>query len=198
MYSQHLEQLDGGRRPIVDVKYNSWHQLNHVWQAPGESPYLMNILATLPKVVVLHVVRNDVLAQCVSDQVAAASGVWHYAGEKLQDESKVVIDPESLLLRMRQSVTQLSIVRSWLQDLNTVELHYEETYRLDGALTDFVFRHLSQHMDIEVDRPSANTVDRPKVRPLNRIANWEAIITALTESEFSYLADQIPREEAVA
>lgn len=188
-YVERLGVLSPGRRPVIDVKYNSLHNLQPVWSPPGARPLLLD-LVRLTGGVVVHLVRRDTLAQILSEIFAYESDVWHReAGQTADlDAFRFQADPDELVSRLRESSRQTAMVRAWLGDDPVAELVYEDAFTPEGALTDQARAGLSA---VGVD---LTALQRPPVlrrtgqSPRRWLSNADAVARHLDDTEFADLA----------
>jgi LPS sulfotransferase NodH len=189
-YSRRLETLGSGQRPVIDVKYNSWHNLDPVWAPIVGRPLLMTVLFEQGAGFV-HLIRANVLAQALSEVFAHESGVWHRRSAQTVaiDDFRCDADTQGLLARMRESRAETEMMRSWLESMPHVELIYEHTFDEHGDLTAAAREGLAQlgaDMPPGAGRP---VLGRTGQHPRQWLANADEVVAALTGTEFEPLID---------
>lgn len=188
LYDEHLRELGMGRRPVLDVKYNSWLNLEAVWSSIGERPLLFTLLADQGAGFV-HLVRENVLAQALSEVFAFESGLWHRRiGQSVETETfSFSADIEGLLTRMRISRRETALMREWLGTTAHVELRYEQAFDENGDLSGGTREALAE-LDVQLEAGARGAVlGRIGQDPRRWLANREEVVAALTGTEFEPL-----------
>lgn len=188
LYAEHLRELGAGRRPVLDVKYNSWLQLEPVWSFIGERPFLFTLLLEQGAAFV-HLVRENVLAQALSEVFAFQSGLWHRrVGHGLETEAlSFNADIEGLLTRMRISRRETALMREWLRPTPHVELRYEEAFEEEGGIsggTRAALAALDVHLKEDGQGPVLGRIGQ---KPRDWLANRDEVMSALSGTEFESL-----------
>jgi hypothetical protein len=189
-YTQHLVNLSAGRRPVLDVKYNSWRNLEPVWAAMADSPFLFRLLDEQGAAYV-HLVRENVLAQSLSEVFAHESGLWHRrSGQALEfDAFRAPADTEGLLARMRESQSETALMRLLLQGRPHVELTYEHTFEPNGDLTEGARAALA-NLGVETQAAGRGPVlGKTGQDPRRWLSNTDEVVAALAGTEFESLAE---------
>lgn len=176
--------------PVIDIKYNSWHHFNSVWQSPDDEPNLVRILAHDSALTIVHLIRRDILDMCVSERVAAEGGTWHHTQDFKGPENPVNISPDALIYRLRQARIQRPLFQNWLKILNPITLIYEQSFDQSGRLKPKVISRLAARVALPIENVVGSVI-RPKVRPVQRIQNREEVAAALKCSEFGHFASRI-------
>lgn len=189
-YDEHLRELGSGRRPVLDIKYNSWHHLEPVWSSIGERPFFFSLLAQRGAVFA-HLVRANVLAQALSEVFAFESGLWHRnVGQTLDTEAlRFSADVEGLLARMRTSRRESELIRQWLRPFPHAELVYEQAFDDQGAISGGTRMALAE-LGISLEAGGRGPVlGRIGQDPRAWLANREEVVAALSETEFEDLIE---------
>lgn len=189
-YTGRLMTSGSGRRPILDVKYNSWHHLESAWSPVGGRPFLMTLLEEQGAGFV-HLVRRNTLAQALSEVFAHESGLWHRRfGRAAETENfRCAADTQGLLAQMRESRRAAEVVRRLLIGLPHVELIYETAYDARGDLSDEARRML---LALGVDagpRSSGPVLGRTGQDPRDWLGNMDEVREALAGTEFEELLE---------
>ena len=134
-YRHHLFSLGSAKLWVIDVKYNSLHHLNPVWQALYAWPMLFTLLAK-EKAPILHVVREDLFAQALSGLRADHFRHWHsQAGGTDAPQGAIGVDPRELERRMNTSLHLKNHYANLLASYApTARLTYEQAFA-GGDLT---------------------------------------------------------------
>jgi hypothetical protein len=189
LYEARLAEAGLGRRPVLDIKYNSWHHLQPVWAPIGERPFLVDLMAQ-SQTPIVHLVREDVLAQALSEVFAFNSGLWHRRIGQAVDlrEMRFDADVEGLLHRMRASHRGTALMREWLKTTAHIELRYENTFSDTGGLTDGALSALAA-IGVEASELSTSPVlGRMGQSPRDWLANSDEVVVGLQGTEFEPLA----------
>lgn len=118
---------------LVDVKYNSTQNLNKVWHHPGSRPLLIDWLIE-QKCPVIHLVRENVLENYVSNVMAFQSRVWLVEKAGHVSDQLIRLDVETTLRTIETIKTQIEVFRTWLQPTNHIELRYESLIDQQGEI----------------------------------------------------------------
>ena len=187
-YLQHLERLEAPRRPIIDIKYNSWWSLSVAWQDPDAPPCLFSLVFDNSQAAAIHIVRRNLLDQALSEAVAHATDLWHNYGTTSVPLRAVSIEPVGILARMRASIAQTKIVSQFLADRPHIILAYEEAFAADGTLSLYAKGLLSE-LTGEACLGELQPVLRKLSRnPRDQVLNFDEILDFVAQSEFSELA----------
>lgn len=189
LYRAFLAETGVSRRPVLDIKYNSWHHLQPVWAPIGERPFLID-LAAGSETPIVHLVRENVLAQALSEVFAFNSGLWHRRIGQALDfaEMRFEADVEGLLHRMRASRRGTALMREWLATTAHVELRYEVTFAESGGLTEGALSALAGIGVDATEIESAPVLGRTGQTPRDWLANAPEVLAALAGTEFEELA----------
>ena len=191
-YSDRLMALGVGRRPVLDVKYNSWHHLQTVW-SPIVGPPLLLTMMHEQGAAFVHLVRENVLAQALSDVFAFQSGLWHRRfGQSMEFEDfRGAADTQGLLHRMRESRGATSLMRTWLEDLPHVELTYETAFDPNGDISEAAREALGGlGVDTTVS-PRGPVLGRTGQSPRQWLSNIDEVLQALGGTEFEGLGRSV-------
>jgi LPS sulfotransferase NodH len=183
LYTQNLFSLGEELLWVIDVKYNSLHHLNSVWQDPLDWPGLLGFLAS-EKTPVLHLVREDLFSQAVSTEIAVRTNRWH-SFEPVARGEPLVFDPRKIEGTMRSQFRTQRHVRNLLRSYpQAIELRYEQALPA-GQLSDAVCTAIRKLFNL--DHPIAGITDLQKIinTPLAEwIANPEEIREHFSGNEF--------------
>mgnify|MGYP002778062975 FL=1 len=188
LYSRHLERLGEGRRPVIDVKYSSWRNLDAAWAPLAEPPLLLQAMKA-GGAGFIHLVRENVLAQALSEVFAHESNLWHRRAGRAEAPAdfRCEADIEGLLARMRESRVGTAALREWLTLTPHVELVYELTFDSAGDLTDGAREALAALGVTAPPGAGAPVLGRMGQDPRRWLSNRAEVIQALTDTEFEAL-----------
>lgn len=190
LYTARLAALGSGRRPVLDVKYNSWHHLQPVWAPIAAPPFLMTLLQEQGAAFV-HLIRRNVLAQALSEVFAFESGLWHRRqGQAVELEPfTFAADTQGLLARMRESRAETAIMRAWLAGQPHAELAYEDAFQPNGDLSDTARAALA-NLGVDVNAVQRGPVlARTGQSPRQWLRNQDEVRSALRSTEFEELLE---------
>jgi hypothetical protein len=190
LYAERLLRLSSGRLPVLDVKYNSWRNLDPVWSPITQPPFLFTLLDE-QRAAYVHLVRENVLAQALSEVFAFESGLWHRRlGQTVEvQEFRCEADTVGLLARMRESRAETAVLRTWLQPRPHIELVYEHAFEPNGDLSEGARVALS---NLGVDTASVQqrpVLGRTGQDPRQWLSNTDEVLDALAGTEFEDLAE---------
>ncbi|MCH2181785.1 MAG: sulfotransferase [Mariniblastus sp.] len=162
-------------RLIVDVKYNSTHHLNRVWHAPGSRPLLLDWLVE-QQCPVIHLVRDNILENYVSNVVAFESRSWVAGAEDSGDTFSTKLNVRETLRKLQIFERQISVFRKWLAPTNCLELTYERLLGSGGQLAEDASRQIREHLGITGHRPFQVKTQKSKRALVDVIENFETDI----------------------
>jgi LPS sulfotransferase NodH len=167
------------RKLIIDIKYNSLHHLNFVWQDPAGTPGQLKILRG-DNVPIFHLVRNDLFAQAVSIQRAQLTGQWHFVASGPPPEiDKIKIDPEAAARFMQISAAGRQFVAASLRSYKpALEVVYENLFDDEGRLTQATRRRVGDVLGTELKQETELKLRKILSQPLDAlISNKDEILT---------------------
>ena len=109
---------------LIDVKYNSTHNLNAVWQEPGDPPLLVRWLQrqSLP---IIHIVRENLLDGYVSNLLACQLKIWVSDDDRVSQGITFTLDPRNTVTELSRRRREIDLFRDWLFETQHIELTYE-------------------------------------------------------------------------
>jgi len=129
---------------------------------------------------IVHLVREDPLAQLVSRRTAMARGVFHSTGRV--DRVTVELDPDQVLSTLRRMTVARASMSHRFSGPRFLEISYEGFF---GESSDSVRSELLGFLGV-----SRNGVTPPSLRRMNRaplremVENWEELVEALSGTQF--------------
>jgi hypothetical protein len=185
-----------------DIKYNQLRTISPVYWELAEIPYILFYIRER-RGKVIHVRRRNILKLMLSNMIAEQSGVWHLSNSQ-QFEKKFDIDIDICLRRMKTAQVEEQEFLKHSQTVQVVECVYEDLVAnmptaerhsvatgLGGPLARISNR-------FELDGGFAPPANFKKVvnQPYGEIvSNFEALISAVSKSEFRDMADEVWAEE---
>lgn len=112
---------------LIDVKYNSTHNLNPVWHDPTAIPFLFRVLNER-NIPVIHLLRENILESYISEIVAQKLNIWITNKEHTTQDTKIKIDTHKMISELKYRQREIETFRTWFSELSTLrtlELKYE-------------------------------------------------------------------------
>lgn len=192
LFETFIEQTLNDEHPFtfIDVKYNSTQHLNDVWYHPGARPLLIEWLIE-NRYPVIHLVRENIFANYVSNVIAHKSRVWLVESSKPVSEISVRLNTAETLGAIRTFQTQIDVFRKWLAPTNHLELKYESLIDPAGGISAETIRQTCQLVGIENDF-EISIETRKTGRPLGQVVqNFDSEIKpALEENGYAHWLPQ--------
>lgn len=126
-YCAMLEAQHPEAHLLLDVKYNSWHHFNAIWQNPTDPPEMVRLVKKrgLP---VLHLIRRNKFSQACSEHIALVRKVWDSSQNRADaPQAPIVIPPRHLQTQMNKSRAETELFRQHFAAYeHYAELVYED------------------------------------------------------------------------
>jgi|HubBroStandDraft_2_1064218.scaffolds.fasta_scaffold10654_3 LPS sulfotransferase NodH len=177
LFLEKMRERAGTGRLVIDIKYNSLHHLNQIWQEPSNPPHIMKIFAA-GKVPIFHIVRNDLFAQAVSIQRAQVTGVWHVSASKTPRETGAFkVDPRLAARFMQMTFANRRLVTNFLRrHAPVLEVVYEDTFTREGRFTQHACDLISDFLGVGIESPPEPKLRKILTQPLGAsIANRDEV-----------------------
>lgn len=189
LYNDYMTYLAGKNavsHHIIDIKYNSWHHFNPIWQTVVEEPFLFSLVKK-NNIKVIHIVRNNLFKQCFSSVYANKINKRHIGlRENAESDKKIKfeINPVNFHKRMKINYEQLHLFRKWLYKYpNFIELYYEKTF-VNGQLDQVQLARIEDFLKMKIKIPLTPTI-RKSVNDLNEIVlNKKEVLDYFRNTEF--------------
>lgn len=147
-YLDHLEALAGERKPLIDVKLNSWHALRPFWWYVHQEPFFMQQLIQRGTLF-LFIRRRSVLDQVLSEQIARVTQKWHQLEEGEVPEG-VQVDVQQVRNQARLIIQSENFLWGCLrQRARCMAVEYDELYQ-DGAVNPAVTDVLRETFEVKL------------------------------------------------
>lgn len=190
-YVEYLDRLAEENPYVVDIKYSSSHFFLPVHWESQYTPQLFSLLGQ-HNFVLIHLVRNNIVEMCLSEQIARHSGRWHvYMGGPPIPEFSLSVDVEECVSYIENAALSVQRVAGWLAEYEqpVVRLAYETAFR-DDALSDGAAADLEAAL--AVDLTSRRGVFRkPRRRLRDVIVNLDELTEALRGTPFAAMAEAV-------
>lgn len=138
---------------------------------------------------IIHVQRENILQQSISNIVATKTNHWHRRDEESSSKESIFIDPENLLHvlknRCRWKLKEEKLIQDYDHFVVTYEKHLADEKHWQTA-ADRAFEHLGLQ-PVEVVTTLKPTYKKPYAEI---ISNYEALMKTVKNSEFAHLLDQ--------
>jgi hypothetical protein len=175
--------------PLIDHvldRYNGF-VLHRQWQIAADNP-AWNYLAARRELRVIHLYRDNLWRQYVSEQVAKASTVWHLEGldQPRPDWQPVTVDLRHCLHTMRERRQFFHWGQRLFAGHPAITLRYEDIETEIGRVLDDCQKFL------QVPREALPVVHRKLTNrpPSQLVGNFEAIRSGLQGTEFEDLLNE--------
>lgn len=146
---EHVEIIDT-KYVLVDIKYNSTHNLNCEFQQLSNTPFLMKLIENYGGYV-LHLVRNNSLEVHLSNVLANKSAVYTaFKDSEIKHES-VKLDPKAMVSDIRKHQMDISNFRKWINDMNLakkLEISYEDLVEINHDSSCICAEQLKSFFDL--------------------------------------------------
>jgi LPS sulfotransferase NodH len=149
----------GAPAALCDIKYT--HVVNFaagLWN-PLRPPALMT-WAARERVGVIHLVRRDAAAACLSRLYARATGVWRTTDPAALRHSRIRVDRAALAEEVEAERALVALARTWLADCPHVEVATEELFVGDSPAWK-ALRRMLDHPIPELRSPFLKTTPPP-------------------------------------
>ncbi len=191
-YLAHLAKTAEKKRPLVDVKYNSLHHFNHVWQEIDSAPFLLHLIAQ-HSINVIHVRRQNTLASLLSYDVAVKNKTWYVSKRERYVPDPIEVNCERIIDRIKNTRAQECQIDSWLCALNITHANqdYEDICqgRLNSDLIKLATGGIEQNQGVSADL-ATDTPWRKAISNYSEVVtNFEELRQTILASDYSLMLD---------
>jgi len=141
-YFDHLGDLSNGKRPHIDLMYNSLGGISGAWEYPKQTPLFMHYFQ-IRRFSVIHIVRESLYDAFLSTTVRQKTGIAH--SHKLIDHGRLEVEIELGPLR--------NFVKGCLQARRLVR----ETYSGEPFYTEVTYPHFLKDISAMTKRGGAES-----------------------------------------
>jgi hypothetical protein len=205
-YVEFLRSFSDKRYVLIDIKYNSAHNVDGPWRDIAAEPSLFDYIRN-NGMRVLNLTRVNYLRFYLSWVKTNLTQKYHlHAGSNAgtnTDEEGLTVDLDDLLFRLRRCQSEDSLVKRMLGGYSQYKaIEYEELFpRLGAPPSAEVLDRVAEWLGIEASFPKTEPRYRKMaVLPLSKaIANYDEVAETLSGTEFAYmLEDEAPYRAAPA
>lgn len=185
-----LQEKHPGKHLAIDVKYNSAHHFEQGWGRMGRVSAFVEF-ARAREVQIIHLYRQNVLEQIISNDRARETGRWHQfhrgdASDKPEALPPTVIsvDAHGLPDRMRNFLMESRQVQQELEAAHlNLEVKYEKLWR-QPAEQMRVARAAATALGetVSAESLSSNTIKIGGQSLQEQLANYDEVASALTDA----------------
>jgi hypothetical protein len=196
-YLQFLGTFSDKRYLVVDIKYNSAHNVDGPWRDIGGAPTLFQLIRR-NEMRVLNLTRLNYLRYYLSWVKTERTRKYHLhatgsaAPAKVEDEG-LALDLDDLLFRLELCKSEDRLVKRVLGGyLGYMAIEYEELFpRIGAPPSEEVLGQVAGWLGIEAEFPKSQPRYRKQsVLPLSEaITNYDEVAEALRGTEFEYVLD---------
>ena len=185
-FFDHLSETDAPFA-LVDIKYNSTHHFNPVFQIPTRRPFVLKLLADYG-IPVIHLERANLAANVISELVANELKVWVSSQENAIDGKQVKIDIENLLYQIDRKRREAEMFRDWINgtsNLDFIRIRYEGLVDGEGQFRRHMLERI-QHF-LKIDQPLEVAITTKKIVKSvhDVVVNYESeVVPALIENGY--------------
>lgn len=134
-YLDYIKCTSKDRTAIIDVKYNSVHNLNDYWQNPAGTPGLIRFLYK-NDIPVIHLKRDNILKSLISTRIADLNNVWHTDDAGTIRTHRLLLDTQNLIANLTEMAEQSALIEKSLARVQyRISLTYEGLFGADGTIT---------------------------------------------------------------
>lgn len=177
---------------LIDIKYNSSHHLNHLWQDPLETPYLLELLAK-NNIPIIHLVRKNIFETYVSLMTASKLNVWVSWDKSFTHYLTFKIDINHMLAFLKNLKKEINLYRQWLYSFKGIivtELNYENLLNTQGGFSEKIEQEICDFLQIS-EKLNLTIPTKKIAKSLQEtVENYEdEVVPALINHGFDYLVD---------
>lgn len=183
-YVRFLQDAALGRWCALNIKMNSWHHLNQVWQSIARPPALLQLLREHDtRFLILK--REDTVAQALSEYRAEKSGAWHVPrSEDHVPPGRIEVDGPRVLARARQLEAEMATMERWLSRDKTSTIAYENCFTQE-SFSDTAIALFSSLLEVAPDQLKVRLpLKRLSYTDANWITNPEQVVAAFSRTNF--------------
>lgn len=135
---------------------------------------------------IIHVVRDNLFRQALSNCVAKQTGVWHRSKDQTGSRPPAVtIDGNQLMTAIRWRANQLAREQQLIQDIPHLGINYERDL-LNNEQHHTTANRLFAFLELPEHPVSATLKRTSRDDPSEYIANYHEVIDLLAASEFAH------------
>ena len=177
---------------VLDIKYNSWHHLDPVWHGVLDRPFLLTLLLER-EVSIVHMIRQNVFQQRVSNEFAQATKQWHFNSkhDAKPKDIAIEIDPDDCQAKMELSQKRTELFRNWFSGHKHYgELMYEEMFTSDGEFSDDTLQLICDLVGTDIQMPTQPGLKKGIRNVSQVISNQEALLQHFAQTSFAEMVTE--------
>ncbi len=175
---------------VVDIKYNSWHHFNGVWQNNLFRPYCLE-LARKNNFYIIHLIRQNVFEQYLSNIYASKLEQYHFTQQIEIDQSQkqIKINPRKCRQAMLTSQRNTQLFKNWFRNYsNYIEIFYEDMFTQKGSFSKRTLNAINKLVDKDLEIPATPCLKKIIKKPSEFISNKKQIIAVDMETATIFIA----------
>lgn len=192
-FMQWLLEKGARKYKFVDVKQNSLHHFNPIWQHPSQPPHLLNLLRKY-ELPILRLKRKNLFNQALSTIVASHTGTWHVRkGSRLNLERVALkVPPKPLEMTLRKLSFDNRIVDSALAGYHRLlKLDYETLFQENQLNADFPGKLASLLNDMTLRAISLDLVLEKSIsQQKNLVSNRAQLLRHFRGTKFAWMLEE--------
>lgn len=205
-YLRFLGSFSEKPRMVVDIKYNSAHNVDAPWRDLAAEPTLFAYIRR-HGIRVLNLRRRNYLRYYLSWLKTERTRKYHLHasgpnGEVKVEDERIVLDLDEMVFRLELCRNEDQLIHRMLGGYASyTAIEYEELFpRIGEPPADAVLQGVAEWMGIEPDfKKSQPRYRKQSVLPLEQaIGNFEEVAEALRGTEFEYVLEDEPTYRAAA
>ena len=169
----------------IDIKYNSWHHFDSIWHGLLCRPDLVELVREM-STPIIHVIREGVFQQHVSNKFAERTKTWHYYSQedKRPKEISIRLDPAKCQNAMERSQLATERFRSWFRGHDRyLELTYETMFD-NGEFADQTLSAINELVGVDLKIPKKPVLKKVLGSVSKVISNREEVVRHFKGTRF--------------
>ena len=182
-YLSYLEELQP-KHPyhLLDVKYNSLHHFNEIWD--GDWPFLFNLL-NRNQIPLIHLVRNNVYEVYQSLIVADYNKVYTVEKNQSCNLKPISIDLDDMLFHLKLLENKIEYISNICKIMPlAMEINYEELITEKNNISEKIRQELKRISGIELKNNISSTLKKMITKPKDLIENYEEVMQCLKKNGY--------------
>lgn len=182
---------------LIDIKINSLHSLNPVWQNPLEMPFLLRQLCEKQERII-HLVRDNFLDLYVSQLVAVQVGKFVVPAGNALSVNQFTVDVRKALDFIRRRDEELKLASRWMTEAESrgavvLKLNYRDLVSDSGTLDLQITRAIETRFGFPRGSLEDACLATSKMTPpiTQIITNFNSeVVPALNEAGYGHLVSE--------
>lgn len=179
------------RYALIDVKYNSAHNLNCQFQSPSEAPYLFELIKK-NECKVIHLIRENMFENYVSNQLANQTRQYcAFDGDEIRSE-QIVLSADQTIMEIKKCEANIKKFTQFFVESNYknfMEISYTELTRLNDSSDIYMKNKLKEFFQLSNINNIEVRTRKIALPPSAVISNYkEEILPALLNTPYARFA----------